>query len=244
MHEIDETVTNAASAGIKNNAPDLSWVYLEYTDDMGHMYGDSKKFYDAVGMMDNQVGKIWNAIQYRKKHFNEDWLIIITTDHGRDEQTGKGHGGQTPRQRNTWIVTNYRNLNNYAQYYQPCIIDIMPTIARFMNVNLSVKRAREIDGIPLIGKISIANVSINTFQNNLDVSWKALDREGKVKVWISTTNNFKEGKPDDYQLMGEAPLNKEHLVIDVSNVKSSFYKVVLEGPFNSVNKWFAAKDGK
>lgn len=242
MHKIDETVTEAASAGIKNKGPDLSWVYLEYTDDMGHMYGDSKQFYDAVGIMDNQIGKIWNAVQYRKKHFSEDWLMVITTDHGRDENTGKGHGGQTPRQRSTWIVTNYHNLNNYAQYYCPGIVDIMPAIARFMNIKIPEERLREIDGIPLIGKVSIADVRLNCFQDNLDISWKALDRQGAVKIWVSTTNNFKEGKQDNYRLMREVPVTNEHTVIDVSNTKSSFYKVVVEGSYNSLNKWFTAKD--
>lgn len=238
MHRIDEAVIDSASTGIKNNSPDLSWIYLEYTDDMGHMYGDSKKFYDAITMMDSQVGRIWNAIEYRQKRFNEDWLIIITTDHGRDEQTGKGHGGQTPRQRNTWIVTNNSNLNNYARYYQPAIIDIMPTIARFLKIKLSGERAREIDGIPLIGKVSIADMRLNYFQNSLDISWKTLEEEGKVKIWLTTTNNFKEGKRDSYQLMEEVAVNKEHAVINVSRIKSSYYKVVVEGLHNSVNKWF------
>lgn len=242
MHKIDERVTEAASTGIKNNAPDLSWVYLEYTDDMGHMYGDSKEFYSAVSMMDNQVGKIWNAIQYRKKYFKENWLIIITTDHGRDERTGKGHGGQLARQRSTWIVTNYPNLNNYAEYFQPGIIDIMPTIARFMNINIPFDKLREIDGTPMIGKVSIANMNLNYFQSNLDISWEALDRQGKVKIWVSATNNFKDGKHDNYKLMGETPINNGHAIIDVRNVKSSFYKVVLEGPYNAVNKWFLAED--
>jgi predicted AlkP superfamily pyrophosphatase or phosphodiesterase len=237
MHKIDETVTDVASSSIKQKGPDLSWVYLEYTDDMGHMYGDSKKFYDAVATMDKQVGKVWNAIQYRERKFKEEWLIIITTDHGRDEETGKGHGGQTQRQRTTWIVTNHDNLNNYARYYQPAIVDIMPTIARFMNLNIPVEKMREVDGIPLVGKVSIANVGLNYFQDNLDISWKALDTLGTVKIWVSTTNQFRHGKPDDYRLLGEVPVNKEHAAIDVSNMKSSFYKVVLEGQFNSVNKW-------
>jgi len=244
MHKIDETVTAAASAGIKNDAPDLSWIYLEYTDDIGHMYGDGKQLDDAVSMMDAQIGKIWNAVQYREKHFNEEWLIIITTDHGRDEQTGKGHGGQTPRQRNTWIVTNYHDLNNYAQYYHPAIVDIMPTIARFMNINIPAEKMRETDGIPLIGKVSIADLRLNYFQDKLDISWKALNPEGKVKIWISTTNNFKEGKPDNYRLMGEVPVNKEHIVADVSDAKSVFYKVVAEGTYNSVNKWYIKPEKK
>lgn len=94
----------------------------------------------------------------------------------------------------------------------------------------------------MIGKVSVADVRLNYFQNNLDISWKALDGEGKVKIWVSTTNNFKEGKQDNYQLMGELPVNNEHAVIDVRNVKSSFYKVVVEGRYNSVNKWFLAED--
>lgn len=239
MHKIDETVTAAASAGIKNDAPDLSWIYLEYTDDMGHMYGDSKQFNDAVSMMDAQIGKIWNAVQYREKHFNEDWLIIITTDHGRDEQTGKGHGGQTPRQRNTWIVTNYHNLNNYAQSYHPAIVDIMPTIARFMNINIPEERMREIDGIPLIGKVSIADIKLKNVNDFIDISWKALDTNGKIKIWVSLTNSFKQGKLDKYLLMGEVPVHKEHILINISNIKSSFFKVVAEGPYNSLNKWFS-----
>ena len=195
-------------------------------------------------MMDNQVGKIWNAIEYRKKHFNEDWIIFITTDHGRDEATGKGHYGQTPRQRNTWIVTNYPDLNNYARFYHPAIVDIMPTIARFMNINIPTEKAREIDGTPLIGKVSVTDIRLNHFQDNLDISWKALSGGGRAKIWVATTNNFKEGKPDQYKLMAEVPVNKEHIVLNVGKEKSDFYKVVIEAPHNTANKWFVEKEEK
>jgi hypothetical protein len=237
MRRIDETVTNAASKTIKNDAPDLSWVYLEYTDDMGHMYGDSPQFYKAVELMDKQVGRIWGAIEYRRKQFNEEWLMVITTDHGRDEKTGKGHGGQTPRQRNTWIVTNLQNINNYAKYYQPAIVDIMPTIARFMNINIDKRQAWEIDGTPLAGPISVAELKTNLIQSHIDISWKAMQPNGKVKVWLATTNDFKTGKQDSYSLMTEVPVINEHALIDVSKLKSSFYKVVLEGENNVMNKW-------
>lgn len=241
MHKIDETVADAASETVRKEAPDLSWVYLEYTDDMGHMYGDSPQFYKAVELLDAQIGRLWNAIQYRKQQFNEDWLIIITTDHGRDEKTGKGHGGQTPRQRSTWIVTNHTAFNNYARYYQPSIVDILPTIARFMNITIDKKRAWEIDGTPLAGPVSIAEAKANFFQQNIDISWKAMESDGKVKIWITPTNYFKEGKQDDYTLMTEVPVTIEHALIDVSKFKSSFYKVVIEGANNIANKWVIIK---
>ncbi len=76
MHRIDEKVTDEAAESIKTHAPDLSWVYLEYTDDMGHAHGDSPEFYKAIQYADMQAGRIYDAIEYREKNFNEDWLII------------------------------------------------------------------------------------------------------------------------------------------------------------------------
>lgn len=244
MHLIDEKVVADASAGVKRDGPDLSWVYLEYTDDMGHRYGDSPQYYSAIEMMDKQVGKIWEAIQYREKNFNEEWLIFITTDHGRDEKTGRGHGGQSDRQRSTWMVTNAKMLNDYKRYFYPGIVDIMPSIARFMNISLPEKYKREIDGISLIGPVSVAQPTVNLVQGNIDVSWKALSKEGKVQIWISPTNNVKQGAPDEYKLVGEFPVEQQHALVPVTDMPKGFYKVVIEGRYNSVNKWVVSEQEK
>jgi hypothetical protein len=238
MHLIDEQVVNSAAVCIKDKGPDLSWVYLEYTDDMGHRFGDSPQTYAAVEMVDQQVGRIWEAIQYRQKHFNEDWLIFITTDHGRDEQTGKNHGGQSARQRSTWMVTNYSPLNDYARYYTPGIVDITPSILKFMQVKLPLAQLQEMDGTSLIGPVSIAVPQVNLIEGNLDISWKAMDKKGTAKIWVATTNNFKEGIPDNYQLLAEVLVINEHALVSVKNTPSNFYKVFIEAPYNSVNRWF------
>ncbi|CAN5435340.1 hypothetical protein BH09BAC6_BH09BAC6_13330 [soil metagenome] len=242
MHLVDEHVATAAAACIKTSAPDLSWVYLEYTDDMGHRYGDSPQYDDAIRKMDKQVGLIWEAIQYREKHTNEQWLIFITTDHGRDEQTGKNHGGQSGRQRSTWMVTNYRPLNDYAKYYTPGIIDITPSITAFMGIKIQVEQLREIDGTSLIGPVSVAVPQANYVQGALDVSWKALNPNGKVKIWVTATNNFKDGGRDEYRLLAEVPVTAEHTSIVVKNLPSSFYKIVIEGVYNTVNRWVILKN--
>ena len=237
IHLIDEKVATDAANCIKSNAPDLSWVYLEYTDDMGHGYGDSPQYYSAIEKMDAQVGRVWAAIQYREKHFNEDWVIFVTTDHGRDEKTGKDHGGQSTRQRSTWIVTNYRPLNNYAHYYYPAITDITPSIVRFMDVKVPLSQLRELDGTSIIGPVSVGQPEANFVQGTLDVSWKALNEKGNVKIWVAAANNYKEGKPDDYTLLATVPVTNEHALIDVKNLNSKFYKVVIEGEYNMVNRW-------
>ena len=240
MHLIDEEVSLQAAKTIREKSPDLSWVYLEYTDDMGHMHGDGEAFYNAVKKLDVQVGRIWDAIQYRQKQFREDWLIIITTDHGRSENNGKDHGGQTPRQKSGWIVLNKPAINAHARYYQASITDIMPTIARHMNVKPAALRLRELDGLPLLGELSVGDLRVNYFQDQLDISWKALGAKEDLRVYITATNEFKKGGEDNYKLVGTVSSQIQGLLIPVKDLPGGFYKVVVEGRHNSVNRWFTS----
>ncbi len=232
-------MVDEAAAYIKSQAPDLSWVYLEYTDDMGHRFGDSEQFHTAIGYMDRQMGRLWESIQFREKNFNEEWLIVITTDHGRSEKDGKGHGGQSDRERATWMVHNARNINGALakNNYLPGIVDIMPSVAAHMNISLPKEQSFELDGIPLTGKTSIINPVIVKSEQKINVSWKALDQEGKVKIWLSTTNNFKSGGKDYYYLMKEIPVTDSQAILDISQLPSRFYKVVLEANYNHLNRW-------
>ncbi|UYQ91000.1 alkaline phosphatase family protein [Chitinophaga horti] len=241
MHAIDEKVISEAVKGIRETAPDLSWVYLEYTDDMGHMYGDSPEFYRAVELLDKQLGKLYDAIRYRQQQFKEDWLFVITTDHGRDEKTGRDHGGQSDRQRSTWMVTNQKAMNAYARYNEPAITDIMPTMARFLGMTIPVGTLREVDGTPMIGKVAIAQPVVNYVQGTIDVKWQALADTGKVKIWVATTNNFKTGGTDEYKLLAEVPVSQRHALLDVKQLPSSYYKIVLETADNTVNRWLTVK---
>ncbi|RRA97578.1 alkaline phosphatase family protein [Larkinella rosea] len=241
IHRIDEKVVDEAAAYIRQESPDLSWVYLEFTDDMGHRYGDSERFYQAIRTMDDQMGRLWKAVQYRQKTFGEDWQVFITTDHGRSADTGKNHGGQSDRERSTWMVTNAKSLNPYFRNGTPGIVDIMPTLARHLDVTIPKEQAFEIDGIPLTGKLSITHPTAKKEAGKIALSWKAADAEGTVKVWLSTTNHFETGQRDRYLLMDELPVNAEKAVIDVSKLPTGFYKIVLQGRYNSLNRWIVEK---
>lgn len=145
IRNIDELVVNKTADYIAESGPDLSWVYLEYTDDMGHRYGDSEQLTNAVKLADDQVGRIWKAIQQREQYHDEEWMVVITTDHGRTAETGKGHGGQSERERTTWIVTNHKSLSPVF-FNQPGIVDIMPSICEFMGIEIAEKVKGNLDG--------------------------------------------------------------------------------------------------
>jgi predicted AlkP superfamily pyrophosphatase or phosphodiesterase len=237
IRHIDQRVIDEASTCIRTYAPDLSWVYLQYTDDMGHIYGDSEQFNQAITYLDRQMEQIWTSIEYRMKHHNEEWLMVITTDHGRDSIKGQDHGGQYQRERTTWIVINSQETNKYFRDFEPGIVDILSTMARFMNLNVPIESRRELDGIPLIGNVSLVKPNISLNDDTITIRWIVLDPTGNLTVWLSTTNLFKNGMIDDYKLIGTVPIDKQLVIFDIKQYPSKFYKIVLEGQYNMVNKW-------
>jgi predicted AlkP superfamily pyrophosphatase or phosphodiesterase len=149
IRAIDERVTDEAAAYIAANGPDLSWVYLEHTDDVAHASGDSDAFRIAVQEADARVGRIWQAVK-RRQALGEDWMIVVTTDHGRDARTGKGHGGQSERERTTWIVTNEARLSTRFTRGTPAIVDIAPSILEHLRIRVPAVVASEMDGVSFL----------------------------------------------------------------------------------------------
>ena len=238
IHKIDEHVVNEASRYIKEIGPDFSWVYLEYTDDLGHKFGNSEETDESIRIADRQVGKIWEAIQHRKNTLGEEWTIFVTTDHGRSaESGGKNHGGQSDRERNTWIVMGNGSPNVYFNNYQNGIVDILPTALNFMKIEVPKDRLMELDGVPLTGPVSVAQPGAKLEGKLLKVSWKALETDGDVKILLTTTNNFASGGQDVYKEVGTTKTSAGTFEIDVTKYTSDFYKVVIEGKHNSVNRW-------
>lgn len=89
-----------------SSAYDVIFATLEYTDQAGHAngYGNSEQDYVDVALQADQKGyELLQTIQNRTTIDEEDWLIIITTDHGG---SGMDHGGQRDIERNTWFVVN------------------------------------------------------------------------------------------------------------------------------------------
>ena len=234
IFDIDELVSKEAARYIEEKAPDLSWVYLEFTDDMGHKFGDSPEMDDAVQKADIQVGRIWQAIKKREA-LGEDWMIVITTDHGRSPQNGKGHGGQSDRERSTWICTNQSNLNeSFTQ--NPGIVDIMPSVLAHMNISPPESIREEIDGVSFVGKSSLNQLSARYEGGKLMIKWNPLVKKGKAEILISETNNFATGNADVYKKLTEVSVSKGEVILDF-NQESDIYKILVRAPHNWSNTW-------
>ncbi len=238
IQKIDNLVSYEAAYQLKNNGPDLSWVYLEYTDDMGHRYGDSPQLSAAVVLADEQVGRIYESIRFREEKFGEDWMIIITTDHGRKAPDGKDHGGQSDRERETWIVTNAQYLNEYFKNEQPAMVDILPTIVRFMDVDVPNAALRELDGVSMIGELSIGQVKAEIQEEEVVLTWLPMESTGNVSISYAKTDQFgQDGIVDNYLKIGDTELALAEFRIPSKDLPTGKLKFWIRGAKNGLGVW-------
>ena len=236
IFDIDEEVSKEAAMGIRRNAPDLSWVYLWYTDDAGHFEGNGTFFDDYVKKADKQVERIWEAVKYREANFDEEWMVVVTTDHGRGE-SGYGHGGQSVRERTTWISTNVP-VNNHFSAGCMAITDITPSICRHMGFEIPQDVLWEQDGIPFIGKVDIYDLQTLPYDNRVELFWKTYSENVPVTVYAAVDNQFKEGGRDVWIKVAELPAGMTKYAVDLQTLPSSkFYKFVVQAPGNYLNRW-------
>jgi len=190
-------------------------------------------------LADNQVARIWEAVKYREEQFGEEWMIVVTTDHGRTASDGKGHGGQSERERTTWISTNVKTNDYFAQGL-PAITDIAVSIARFMDFSIPVDLQYEQEGAPFIGKVSIANLKANKADNQINLTWDNYDN-APVDVYLSLSNSFKDGRKDLWKKVGTVSANQKLFVFDASAQETELYKFSLRGKHNMLPVWAKTK---
>jgi predicted AlkP superfamily pyrophosphatase or phosphodiesterase len=104
--EADAAVTAAVVAHLGAEDPEVVFVHLDNIDYQGHGAGFSPmvpEYASAVQTVDSQVGEMVDAIRARPTYSMEDWLVLLTTDHG-----GKGvlHGLQSDEERTIFIIAS------------------------------------------------------------------------------------------------------------------------------------------
>lgn len=237
IFDIDSVVSKAAADCIRKDAPDLSWIYLWYTDSGFHIYGDGSFMDQYVNKTDELVGQIWEAVKYREKHFDEEWMIIVTTDHGRGE-SGHHHGGQLARERSVWISTNCNQLNEQFRRPTLALVDILPSVCRFMGFDMPREVAFEQDGISFYGATDIYNLTTHPYDNLVKLNWQSDKPDEEAVVYMSVTNHYKDGGKDQWMELGCVKASSGQFVVDLSKYPASkFYKFVVKTPNTILTRW-------
>lgn len=98
------TVANTLSDVKSADCSDFIFTILEHTDHAGHGTGfdiENPDYISEFAAAEAEAAEIINAIENRPDYASEDWLIIITSDHGG---FNTGHGAFTIQERMTFCV--------------------------------------------------------------------------------------------------------------------------------------------
>lgn len=105
--DTDAAVTELAVNDLKNaECSDFIFALYETTDECGHAAGyhpDNELYMSAFAFEDELAQQIVDAVKARPTYDNEDWLIIMTTDHGGFNHS---HGYCMAMERYTYIVSS------------------------------------------------------------------------------------------------------------------------------------------
>lgn len=237
IFEIDSVVCRNAAQCIRRDAPDLSWVYLWYTDSGFHLHGDGAFMDRYVHKTDQLLAQIWEAVQYREKNFNEEWLVIVTSDHGRTE-SGHSHGGQLERERSVWVSTNQKGVNAHFKTGGLSLVDLLPTICSFMDFKIPQAVRFEQDGVPFLGRVDIDELKTKPYDETVTLTWTCYSPREQATIYMATTNRFKEGGQDDWVKVATVPAKNGTYTIDLKPYPSSkFYKFVVATPHHHLTRW-------
>ena len=101
--EIDAEIADIGIYAISKFAPDLSFIYFCGADEAGHTYGvRGENYLEAISRIDQHLERFGQAIQERVTSHREEWLIVLTTDHGHIDEGG--HGGDSAEERASFLI--------------------------------------------------------------------------------------------------------------------------------------------
>lgn len=131
----DDAVRDACIQVLAANTASLIFLHFDDVDHAGHTYGFSPSIPEYIAKIeeeDARVGQIVAAIHSRPTYANEDWLVVVTSDHGG---SGTSHGQNIPEHLTTaLIVSGASSAIGTVMPTQPTLADVAPTVMTFLGV--------------------------------------------------------------------------------------------------------------
>jgi predicted AlkP superfamily pyrophosphatase or phosphodiesterase len=130
----DSQVAEQARRVLRERDPDALFVHFDEVDGAGHKHGfhpTVAAYVAAIEQTDAYVGQLVNALRDRKDYVHEDWLILVSTDHGGSD---KGHGKNIPEHPTIFMIVSGPSAARGRIEPAPAIVDVAATALRHLGV--------------------------------------------------------------------------------------------------------------
>jgi len=142
----DASCTAAVVKELTDNDPTVVVFYLGNVDETGHKKGfhpSVPEYVAAVEQADRQVGEALAAVKGRKTYEQEDWLVVVTSDHG-GEGTRHHAGHDVPEILNSFLIVSGDAAQRGEFKEQVYLVDAVTTILNFLGIKID--EAWKLDG--------------------------------------------------------------------------------------------------
>jgi hypothetical protein len=118
--------------------PTIVAYYIGNVDETGHARGfhpSVPAYIAAVEEADKHVGEVLTAIKARPTYAEEEWLVVVTSDHGGQ---GFNHsaGHNVPEIFNSFLIVSGDAAQHGAFDEQVYLVDGVPTILTFLGIKI------------------------------------------------------------------------------------------------------------
>ena len=140
----DIPIANRAAALLSRSPVDFLFAYFMSVDMAGHNHGFNHavpEYRNAIMDVDKYVGKLMRSIARRPQYDRENWLVMMTSDHGG---IGKNHGGTSAEEKTIPFVVCGRGVKKGKILSAPSQVDVVPTLLHHLGV--PVKAEWGLDG--------------------------------------------------------------------------------------------------
>ncbi|MFF5925061.1 MULTISPECIES: alkaline phosphatase family protein [Streptomyces] len=129
----DAVITDLTERILRDQNPDVLFVYFGETDEIGHNHGAaSQKYLDAIAVQDGYLGRLLAAIKARPTYASERWTVLVTTDHGHTD--AGGHGGSAIEERRTFVLAQGPGIAAGARPIDTRLVDVAATVFRQLGI--------------------------------------------------------------------------------------------------------------
>ncbi|PCK31376.1 alkaline phosphatase family protein [Pseudoalteromonas piscicida] len=205
----DDDNLNKALTTLNTGSPDFVFLHLDEPDAVGHSLCFGSAYNRAVEDADKRLGKLLDAVETREQN-GENWLVMVTTDHGRTPIVGCHHGEQTEPEKTIFIASNKvlnkefsskavnpANTDFSGLYGYPAQTAIVPTILSYMGIDTAVQSGFE--STPLYGDLGIRKLNyankLFTWINDANVQTRVYRNNHLVETLPAGVSQWQDPQP-------------------------------------------------
>ncbi len=139
----DSAVVDVATRHLREDDPDAAFVYLGNPDEVSHATRSiGTEYRAAIALADAHVGELLAAVRARPSYDRENWLILVSTDHGR--RADGGHGEDSVEESTIFYIASGPSALRGSPAEPPRIVDIAVTALAHLGVE--IRPEWELDG--------------------------------------------------------------------------------------------------